>query len=324
MHGVSTMAAAVLAGAVLIAPPASAQSAAGRVVHLVTGDPGGGTDFAARLMAPGMAAQLGTQLIVENRGGASGIIAAQTVARAAPDGQTLLFYGNPVWLLQYLRDDVPFDVEKDFAPVTIAVRSPNILVVHPSVQADSTRALIELARSRPATLNYAATGSGTPNHMAAELFKAMAGVDIVKITYKGTGAAVSGLLRGDVHLMFGTIAAVAPQIKSGKLRALAITSAQPSTLLPGVPTVSASGLPGYQSGSAYGIFAPGATPAGIVDAVNRAAVAALRGNEVRDKLLATGVEPVGSTMREFIELIKSERSRLGKVIRDAGIRDDAA
>jgi tripartite-type tricarboxylate transporter receptor subunit TctC len=159
--------------------------------------------------------------------------------------------------------------------------------------------------------------------MAAELFKAMAGVNIVKVTYKGTGAAMTGLLRGEVQLMFATIAAVAPQIKTGKLRALSITSAQPSALLPGVPTVAASGLPGYESGSAYGIFAPGATPAAVVEAVHRSAAAALKSAEVRDKLIAAGVEPVGSTPREFAELIRSERARLGKVIRDAGIRDES-
>ena len=308
--------------ALLGAVPALAQISQGRIVHVVTGEPGGGTDFAARLIAPGMSSNLGAPVIVENRGGASGIIAAQAVAKAAPDGNTLLFYGNPIWLLQYLRDDVPYDVEKDFYPVTIAVRSPNILVVHPSVPADSTRALIDLAKSKPGGLNYAATGSGTPNHMAAELFKAMAGVDVVKVTYKGTSAAMNGLLRGDVQLMFTTIAAVAPQIKAGKLRALAITSAQVSALLPGIPTVASSGLPGYESGSSYGIFAPGATPAATVEALNKGAVAALRSVDVREKLAGAGVEPVGSSAREFSDLIKSERSRLGKVIKDAGIRDE--
>jgi len=301
----------------------NAQISPGRAVHLITGETGGVNDFAARLIAPGMSADLGTSVVVDNRGGASGIIAANGVVRATPDGHTLLLYGNPTWLLQFLRDDVPYDIEKDLLPVSLVLRSPNLLVVHPSVPVESVKALIELAKSKPGSLNYAATGSGTANHLAAELFKTMAGVELVKITYKGTSAAMTALLRGEAHLMFATIAAVTPQIKAGKLRALAVTSAQASPLLPGVPAFSASGLPGYESGSAYGIFAPAATPTPTVNALSRSVATTLKKSDVSDKLTAAGVEPVGSSPRDFAELIKTERNRLGKVIKDAGIRDDS-
>ncbi len=312
----------LIATALAPAAPAFSQSFPTKAVRVVTGDPGGGTDFVGRLVAQVLGNALGQPMIVENRGGASGILAAQSVAKAAPDGHTLLLYGNRIWILQYLRDDVPFDAVKDFSPITLAVRSPNILVLHPAVPIDSVRALIASAKARPGSLNYAATGSGTPNHMAAELFRAMAGVDLVRINYKGTSAAMNGLLRNDVQIMFATVAAVLSHIKAGKLKVLGVTSAQPSALLPDVPTVAASGLPGYESGSAYGYFAPAGTSTTVITRLNQEIAGILRRTDMREKLLGAGVESVGSTPEEFAAVIKSEMTRMGKVIKDAGIRED--
>ena len=317
-----TLIVSVLGATLAPAAPVLSQVFPTKAVRIITGDPGGGTDFVGRLVAQGLGNAMGQPMIVENRGGASGILAAQAVAKATPDGHTLLLYGNPIWILQYLRDDVPFDAVKDFSPITLAVRSPNILVLHPSVPFDSVKALISAAKAQPRTLNYAATGSGTPNHMAAELFRAMAGVEIVRINYKGTGAAMNGLLRNDVQIMFATVAAVLPHIKAGKLKVLGVTSAQPSALLPDVPTVAASGLPGYESGSAYGYFAPAGTGTAVIARLNQEIAGVLKRADMREKLLGAGVESVASAPEEFAAVIKSEMARMGKVIRDAGIRED--
>jgi tripartite-type tricarboxylate transporter receptor subunit TctC len=220
-----------------------------------------------------------------------------------------------------LQDNTPYNVVRDFAPITLAVSSPNILVVHPSLPVKSVKELIALAKSKPGQLNYAAAGIGSPNHIAAELFKAMAGIVMVGVPYKGSGPALNDLLGGQVQLAFFPAAAGMPYVKSGRLRALAITSAQPSALFPEI-TVIAETVPGYVSGVLIGIFAPAKTPETVLNRLHSEIVRALSRSDVKDKLLATGTEVVGSSPAELANTMKSEMARLGKVIKDAGIRAD--
>ncbi len=306
--------------ALMPAVSVQAQSFPVRPVHVVTSEPGGGNDFAARVIAQGLTGALGQPVVVDNRGGASGAIAGETVAKAPPDGHMLLLYGSNIWLLPFLRERVPYDPVKDFAPVTLAVRAPNILVVHPSLPVKSARELIVLARARPGALNYGTGAVGSSSQIATELFKAMAKIDIAQISYKGNGIALNALIAGEVQLAFATPGSVAAHIKSGRLRALAVTSTQPSPLLPGLLTVASAGLPGYEAMSIVGVFAPAKTPEAVIAKLNQEIVRVLNRAEVKERFVSTGVETVGSTPEEFGATVKSEMARLGKVIRDAGIR----
>jgi tripartite-type tricarboxylate transporter receptor subunit TctC len=217
---------------------------------------------------------------------------------------------------------MPFDPVQDFAPVTLAVTTPNVLVVHPALPVKSVSDLIALAKQKPGALNYATSGAGNSNHIAGELFKAMAGVDMVQVNYKGAALAMNDVLSGRVEVMFATAAAAASHVSTGRLRAIAITSAQPSPVMPGLPTVAASGLPGYESGSTLGVFAPAATPAAIVNLLNREIVQFLNMPLTRERLLKAGIEVVASTPAQFAATIKSDMARIGKIIRNAGIRTD--
>ena len=302
--------------------PASGQSYPNKPIRLITAEAGGGNDFAARLIVQGLAGSLGQQMVVDNRGGAGGIIAVEIAARAQPDGYTLLLYANNIWLIPLLRSSVPYDPVRDFAPITWAAKSPNTVVVHPSLPVRSMEELIAYAKARPGELNYGSGGTGATTHLAVELFKSMTGVNIVRVPFKGNGPALNALIGGQVQLMFATAGAVAPHLKSGRLRALAVTSAQPSPLAPGLPTVAASGLPGYESISIYGVYAPSRTPPAIVQHLNEAIVRVLGRAEVKEKFLASGVETVGSAPGELAAIMKSEIARMGKVIRDAGLRED--
>ena len=294
----------------------SGQNYPNKPIRIVTSEPGGGNDIVARLVAEGLTASLGQRVIVDNRG----IIAAEIAAKATPDGYTLLIYGSNIWLMQYLRDNLPWDPLRDFAPITVAVDLPNILVVHPSLPVKSVKELVELAKAKPGELNYAAGTIGVSPHLAAELFKALAGVNIVRVPYKGGGPALNGLIGGEVHLMFPNAGSVMPHIKSGRVRALAVSTAQPSALAPGLPTV-AEAVPGYETGAVICVFAPARTPAAIVDLLNREIVRVLNGAVVKERLFNSGSEVVANSPREFAAFIKSDMARMGKVIRDAGIHE---
>lgn len=290
-----------------------------RPVRIVTSDPGAGNDFIARLVAQGLTARLGRQVIVENR--PAGVIPGEIVAKARPDGHTLLLYGNNLWIGPLLHK-TPYEPGRDFAPIALISRAPNVLVVHPSVPVSSVKELLDLARSKPGELNYASGSIGSSSHLAAELFKHMAGVNIVWIPYKGGGPAMNAMLAGEVQLSFGTAAGVAPHTKSGRLRALAVTSAQPSALLPGLPTIAASGLPGYESVAFYGLFAPARTPATLINRLNREVVLLLDDAGVKEKLFNAGTEAVGGSPQAFAAAIKSDTVRVSKMIKVAGIRVD--
>ena len=289
-------------------------------MRIYTAEAGGGADVVARLIAQGLTASLGHPVIVENQGAASGIVAAQTVAKAPADGYTLLFFGSGIWLLPFLRDNVPYDPLRDFSAVTLADRSPTVLVVTPTLPAKSVAELIALAKAKPGDLNYASGSTGAAPHLAAELFNSLAGVKIVRVNYKGTGPALNDLIAGQVQLMFTTTGTGLAQVKAGRLRALAVTSLEPSVLAPGLPTMAASGVPGYEAESTHGLLAPANTPAAILDLLNRETVRVLNRGDVREKLLNAGVEALGSTSAAFAASIRADMSKWGKLIKDVGIR----
>jgi tripartite-type tricarboxylate transporter receptor subunit TctC len=290
-------------------------------VRVVTAEPGGGNDFAARTIGPGVSGRLGQPWIVDNRGGAGGAIAAELVARAPADGYTLLIYAGNIWTIPLLRSNVRYDPVRDFAPIGIVARSPNTLVVHPAVPVNSVNDLIALAKARPGQLSYGAGGTGASTHFAAELFKSMAKVDILRVSYRGNGPALTDLISGQIQIMFGTAGSVSPHVKSGRLRAIAVTSAEPSILAPGLPTVAASGLPGYESISIYGVYAPAKTPEAILRRLNEVIVATLNTPEIRERFFNVGVEAVGSTPAQLSLAMKDDVARLRRLIREAGIRE---
>ena len=302
---------------VLGAGAASGQPYPSKPIRIVTAPAGAGNDLVARVIAQGLSDSLGPQLVVDNR--PAGIV-SELVAKAPADGYTLLSVGSVMWLTPFLQDHVPYDPVKDFSPISVTSRSLNILVVHPSVAANSVRELIAVARSKPGQLNYASGATGASNHLAAELFKAMAGLDLVRIPYKGSGPAVNDLLSGEVRMMFPTTAAGLPHVRSGRLRALGVTSLQPSALAPGLPAVAESGLPGYESVVMYAMFAPAKTPATIINRLHTELVQFLRSAAATERLFNAGVEVVASSPRELAIAMESEMTRMSKLIKDARLR----
>ena len=307
---------ALLLTAALIAAPAAAQNFPSKLIRIVTASPGSLNDWGARLIAQEMTKTVGQPVIVENRGG----LAVEYTAKAPPDGYTLMFYGNTVWLLPFLRDNVGYDPLRDLAPVSLAIISPIIVVVHPSVPVRSVKDLIALAKAKPGALNYAAGTIGASPHLATELFKAMTHTDMVRIPYKGTGPSVVALVAGEAHLMFSGLGSVAMHMKTGRLRAVAVATSKRSALVPDLPTV-ASTVPGYEALSIIGMFAPAKTPPAIINLLQQEIARGINKPEVKELFMNAGVEVVASTPDEFTATIKSEMTRLGKVIKDAGIRE---
>ena len=312
---------AALCIAAIVIPDATAQSYPVKPVRaIVTTPPGGGVDMVARLVAKHLTAAFAQSVIVDNRGGANGIIGVDLAAKAPADGHTLLFIGNNFWVLPFLKDNVPYDPVADFAPVTLAVRSPNILVVHPSLPVNSVRELIALARARPGQLNYAAGSIGSTIHLAAELFKAMAGVKITYVPYKGAAPAMTDLMAGQAQMMFGL--SVMHHVRASRMKALAIATAQPSELAPGLPTVAAAGLPGFESAVLYSVMVKSGTPAALIERLHEEIARGLNGADVRALLLQDGSEVVASSPAQLAATVKAEMSRWGKIIRDNRIRAD--
>jgi len=282
--------------------------------------PGGGNDTVARLVGQGLSAELGQPVVVDNRPGAGGIVGAEAAAKAPADGYTLFLGGvgshaiNP-----NLHANLSYDPVKDFAPISLIASAPLVLVVHPSVRANSVRELIALARAEPARLNYASNGNGSSSHLAAVMFASMTGVDMVHVPYKGLSPALSDLLSGQVQLMFSSVVAIVPHVKAGKLRALAVSSRERLSLLPDLPTIAEAGVPGYETSSWYGILAPAGTPAEIVTRLNAALVKVVSQPDVRQALAQEGADPVGNSPAAFGAFIRSERQRLGDVIRQAKV-----
>ena len=296
---------------------ASGENYPSKSVRMVTAEVGAAGDLVARSIAPGLSESFGQPVVVENRGG-SGVIPIQTVAKAQPDGYTLLVFGTALWLLPFIQD-VSYSV-RDLAPITLAVTTPLLLVVHPSLPVKSVKELIALAKARPGTLNYASGIAGSATHLPAELFKSMAGVDIVRVAYKGGGPALTAILGGEAQVMFATSSGAGPHVGSGRLRALAVTSAQPSALFPGLPTVAASGLPGYDAASIMCVFAPARTPPALIGRLNQEITRVLNKPEVKERFVRAGSEVVASSPAELAAAIKADMARMGKVIKAAGIR----
>jgi len=286
-----------------------------RVIRIVTPATGGGSDVLARMIAPSLTESLGQQVIVDNRGS----IANEIVARAPADGYTILIDGSPLWLQPLFRQTA-WDPLKDFVPLTLAVSSPSMLVVHPSLPVKSVRELIALAKARPGQINYAAGSIGATPHLAGEQFKVMSRVNVVRVPYKGSGPSLIGLMSGEVEFMFPGAASAWMYVKQNRLRALGICSLKPSALFPGVPTVSESGLPGYESVSPQGVVAPAKTPAVIVTRLNQELVKALNRADTKQRLGELGIEVVAATPEETLASMKNDIARTTKLIRDAGIR----
>ncbi|MCW5603657.1 MAG: tripartite tricarboxylate transporter substrate binding protein [Burkholderiales bacterium] len=321
----SVLCAAIGMAGTALAVDAQAQIYPARPIRMICPfPPGGTTDVVARLVAQRLTEAWGQQAVVDNRPGAGGIIGTEIVAKATPDGHTVLLGSitthavNPA-----LYKKLSFDPVRDFAPVSLVVSSPQLLAVHPSVAAKSVKDLLALAKAKPGQLNYASAGAGTSPHLTFELFKSMAGIDVMHVPYKGTGPAITDLLGGQVQMMITGVVALMPHVKSGKLRGLGVTSAKRVAALPDLPTVIESGITGFDVNSWFGVFLPGGTPKSIVTKMNAEIQKMLAIPEVRQRLTALGADPAASnTPEEFAVYIQSEMSRWGKVVRDTGARAD--
>ena len=283
-------------------------------IRVLVNEIGGGADVTARLVGQGLSTGLGQPVIIDNRGSR---LVGPVGAKSAPDGYTLIV-GTSTFLLGPLLEKTTYDPVKDFAPISILTKAPNVLIVHPSLPVKSVKELLALARAKPKQLNYASGSTGSSAHLAAELFNSMAKVDIVRINYRGTGQALTDVMSGQVQMMITAPGSAAPLIKSGRVRALGVTSSEPTKLMPGVPTVAAS-LPGYEFTNKAGMLAPAGTPPAIVQRLSQEIVRVLAQPDAKEKLLGIGVDAGGSTPEEFLATMKTDLARIGKLIKDAGI-----
>lgn len=315
---------AALALCALHVLPAAAQQWPDKPVRVILSVPAGATpDFTARLIFPGLSQQLGVSLVADNRAGGGGVIGAEIASRAAPDGYTL-FISSPgaLTILPHLRKGLPYDTLRDFQPVSLISVGPFVLMAHPSVPAKNIQELIALAKAQPGKLNYASAGNGVANHLAGELFKQMAGVDIVHVPYKGAPQAVSDVLAGHMQLMFNSIAPIVPHIKSGKIRVLGVASAQRSPQMPELPTIAESGVPGFEAVNWFGMFAPAKTPRTIVNRVNAAVAGTIKSPEMQARFIALGADPVGSSVEEFTAYVRRDMEKYARIVKVSGARID--
>ncbi len=294
-----------------------------RPVRIVAASaPGGGTDIIARLLANKLSEVWKQQAIVDNRSGGGGQIATDIVAKAAPDGYTLLLQGNGISYTTYLYKKLPFDVKRDIVAVTMVGSQPFVLAVHPSVSAKSIAELVQLAKANPGELRYSSGGIGGSSHLGTELFRFRAGVNMLHVPYKGTGPGVTAILNKEVHLGMAGVGTMLPHTQSGKLRALAVTGAKRSPAAPELPTIAENGLPGYAYDVWYGLFAPANTPRDVLNRINAAANEALRDPETVKRFATAGVDVMGGNVEESNRYLQSEMATWEKVIREAGIRAD--
>jgi tripartite-type tricarboxylate transporter receptor subunit TctC len=281
---------------------------------------GGPNDIVARLIAQKLAEALGQPFVVDNRPGAGGNLGTDLAAKAAADGYTLLCAGPGSLIMNPLLYKVPYDTARDFAPVSLVATAPNVLVVHPSVPAKTVKELIALARAQPGRLNYASAGTGSSAHFAVALFAAMAGVELAHVPYKGTGPGINDLIGGQVQLAIFSIPPVLTHVRTGKLRALAVTSKVRSPELPEVPTVDEAGVPGYEMNPWYGLLAPAGTPRAIVARLNSEVSRIVRSPDMREKLSAQGAEPGGGTPEDYAAVIRADTVLWTRVIKETGIK----
>ena len=303
--------------------PAAAQAYPSKPIRMVVPFPaGGGIDTVARVIAPKLAESLGQPVIIDNRVGASGTVGTEAVAKAAPDGYTLLATFASHAQNASLYPKLGYDTVKDFAPVTLIATVPNILVINPSLPVKTVKELVALAKKHPGEILYASIGNGTPAHLSAELFNSMAGIRMTHVPYKGAAASIVALISGETQLTFTTVLVAMPHIKSGRLRALGVASLKRSTVLPDVPTIDEAGVRGYESNAWYGLLAPARTPQSILDQLHRETVKTLQNNDVRDNLKGQGAEPVGNAPREFAVIIADEIEKWRRVVLATGARAD--
>ena len=282
--------------------------------------PGGGTDILARLIGQSLSEALKQSVIVENRPGGGGIIGTEAVARAAPDGYTIMLASpSPIVVAPHLYKKLAYDPLKDLAPITLIAIVPAVLVVHPSLPVKTIKEVISLARSRPGQLTFSSSGNGGTGHLAGEMLKMMTGVDMIHVPYKGTGPATTAVLSGEVSVSFGNIISTLSHAKNGRLRAIAVTTLNRSPVLPDIPTIAET-LPGYSAGPWYGILAPVGTPAAILTKLNQEIVKILRSPKVSQILSSEGADPVGNSPAEFAAYLKEETERWGKVVRQTGMK----
>ncbi len=304
--------------------PALAQNFPSKPIRFVVPyAPGGSTDIVARILAQKLSDAMGQQVVVDNRPGAGGSIGADVVAKSPPDGYTMVTAVTGTMAInQFLYRKLPFDPDKDFAPVTQVGSLPLILVVHPSLPAKNVREFIAMAKAKPGQLNYGSSGVGTATHMTTELFKSMAGVDLVHIPYKGSGQVMGDVIGGQLALIFDQIVSSLPHVQGGKLRMLAITSAKRFPSLPDLPTIAESGVPGYESISWAGVAVPAGTPKEIIARLHAEIVKVLAAPDIRERFLRDGIETIGSTPEQFTEHIRRERIKWAKVVKDSGAKAD--
>ena len=313
-----------LCGTALVAGQAAAQSYPTRAIRIIVASaPGGGPDLAARLVGQKLSEALGQPVIVDNRAGAGGIIGAETAARSPNDGYTL-FLGNPATLTinPSLQPRLPYDAARDFVPVTLINSTPFMLVIHPSLPASSVKQLVALARANPGKLNFASAGSGSVTHLAGELFKSIARVDIVHVPYKASAAATGDVISGQVEMVINAMTTVLPHVTSGKLKALAVATESRTTALPELPTLIEGGVPGYVVTTWNGLLVPAGTPREIVTRLNAEAVRAIRLPETQERLRGLGSEPVGSSAGEFAAFLQKETALWARAAKVSGARPD--
>jgi tripartite-type tricarboxylate transporter receptor subunit TctC len=307
-----------------IALGAFAQSYPSRTIRLVVPFPAGGTtDILAREVAQKLTEVLGQAVVVDNRPGAAGNIGSDLVAKSAPDGYTLLMGTVGTHAINpSLYSKMPYDHVKDFAPVVLVAGVPNVLVVNPTLPVNSVADLIKLAKDKPGQINFASSGSGTSIHLSGELFKTMAGVDMTHVPYKGSSPALTDLIGGQVQIMFDNLPSALPQIKGGRLRAIAVTSLKRAPVLPDIPTINESGLPGFEASSWFGVLAPAGTPVAIVARINTEVNKWLQSAEAREKLLGQGAEAAGGSPERFANHIRAESEKWAKVVKASGAKVD--
>jgi tripartite-type tricarboxylate transporter receptor subunit TctC len=308
----------VMAAFAGIANAASPAAYPEKPIRLLVSGVGGAGDFAGRLIAAELTQRLGQQIVIDNRPG--GVTPGEILVKAQPDGYTLMMVGFVIWLSPFMRDHVPFDPLRDFTPVSLAISSPNVLVVHPSLRVKSVQELITLAKQKPGALNYGVSGIGNSNHLAGEMFKAMSGVNIAAVYYRGAALALTDVVGGRVEMIFATANASGPHVSAGRLVALGVTSAQPSPVAPGLPTVASAGLPGYESAATIGILARAGALPDVVNLLHREIARYLHSADAKARLLKAGIEAVGNTPAEFAAIIREDMKVKGKIIREAGIR----
>ena len=318
-----------LAAALLLAagPIAAAQSASGaypdKPVRLVVASaPGGGTDIVARLLANKLGEAWRQQVVADNRAGGGGVIATDITAKAAPDGHTLLVQSSGITYGPALYAKLPYNVERDIAPLALVASQPFVLTVHASVPAASVAELVKAAKAKPGTIRFGSGGVSGASHLGGELFRTTAGVDIVHVPYKGTGPGMTALLSGEIHMLILGVATVVPHLKAGKVRALGVTGARRVSALPDVPTVAEGGLPGYQFDVWYGLFGPGKLPAALATRINSDVNRVLREPETQQQFVGAGVETGSGSVPEFRQYVSAEIAKWTKVIKAAGIRAD--